>query len=650
MITKMRRGSKSPLFLGLLGLIAVAFVVTGVNAPGTSSLGGLGAASLASVDGVDVTVAEVTDQAQRRLQAAQQQQPDLTIGQLVASGGVEEIVTGLISQKALRAFAQDAGMRVSKAVVDGQIASLPAFFGLTGKFSEETYRSKLAQQRVTEAELRDDLTSSSIQRQLLIPVGASARVPVGVASPYATMLLEARSGQVGVVPADPDAGAAPSEAELAKFYADNRAKYVIPERRVLRYALLGPQQAGVQPPSDAEIAAYYKANAKTYAGAETRVLSQVVLPDQAAAAALAAKVAGGQTFAQAAAAAGFSAGDISIGPQDRDGFVRLSAANVADQAFGLREGAIGAPIQSPLGWHVVKVDEIRQAASRTLASARAEIQDQLSRTKTEEGVARLVEQIEDQVGDGASFADVAAARKLAVVTTPPITSGGIAPGVPQFQAAPELRPLLAAAFATEAGEDPTVEAIPGAPGTPTSGYALVAVDRIVPAAPPPLAAVRSDVLADFRGKRAFDRARAVAAGIVARVNAGTPMAAAFTQAGVRLPPRAITAKRLDVARTNQQIPPPLQMLFSLPKGRARLLQAPQNAGFYVVYLAGIVPGDAGGSPGLIEATRTQFSQVAGQEYVEQFVRAVEGSKKVVRDAAALRTLKAQLDGTAARKQ
>lgn len=644
MITKLRRGSKSPLFLLLLALIAVAFIITGVNAPGGGGIGGgLGAKSLASVDGADVTVAEVTDQAQRRLEQARQQNAQASINELVAAGGVEEIVDGMISQRAVRAFADDLGIRISKAIVDGQIASIPAFFDLAGKFSQDTYRQKLAAQGITDVQLRDDLYATALQRQLLIPVGAGARVPGGVAAPYAAMLMESRQGQVGIVPAASGDGApAPTDAQLQSFYVANRARYVVPERRVLRYALIGPEQAGVAAPTDAEIAAYYRTNAATYAGTETRVLSQVVLPDEAAARALSAKIAGGQSFAAAAAAVGFGAGDISVGPQDKAAFTRLTSAEVANPVFALPEGAVSAPIRSPLGWHVVRVDGIRRAAGRALPAVRGEIAEKLAKQKSADALETLVAAIDEQIGDGASFADVATQRKLTPVTTPPITAGGIAPAQPGYQAPPELRPLLASAFTVEPGDDATVEAIPG-----SDRYALVAVDRVDRAAPPPLASVRAQVASDLEARRASDRARAVATAIVAKVNAGTPMARAFTEAGVRDgAPRAITARRIDVARANREIPPPIQMLFALPPRRARLLPAPGDAGFFVVYLDRIVPGDAGASPGLVETTRAQFSQAAGQEYVEQFVRAIRTGKKVVRDEAGIVRLKGQLDGSA----
>lgn len=642
MITQMRRGSKSPWFLAILALIALAFVITGINAPGSSGLSTLGAQSLASVDGADVTIAEVTDQAQRQLEQVRQQDPNANIGQLVAAGGIESIVDGLVSQRAMRAFADDIGMRVSKALVDGQIASMQAFFDLSGKFSQETYNAKLRGQRVTDQQLRDDLYATTIQRQILIPVGAAARIPAGVAQPYAAMLLESRSGQVGIVPtADIASIADPTPAQLAAFYQQNRARYVIPERRVVRFAVVGSQQAVAPPPSDAEIAADYRTNAATYAGKETRVLSQVVLPDQAAARAMSARITGGQSFVAAAAVAGFGAGDISLGPQDKAAYARLTSDAVANTVFTAAEGAVTQPLQSPLGWHVVKVDSVRRTPGRPLAAVRSEIATRLAAEKSANALTDLVGKIEEQIADGASLADVASARKLAVVTTPPITAAGVAPGQPQYRAPAELQPLLRNAFAAAPDEDATVEAIPG-----TTNYAIIAVDRIVAAAPPPLAAVQTDVREDFKGKQAFDAARATAAAIVAKVNRGTSISRAFADAGVRLgAPRPVQARRLDVARANREIPPPIQMLFSLPEGRARLLPAPQNAGFFVVHLTGIVPGNAGTSPGLIEATRTQFSQAAGQEYVEQFVAAVRGTTKIARDQAGITRLKRQLDGT-----
>src|SRR3546814_6395633 len=73
-------------------------------------------------------------------------------------------------------------------------------------------------------------------------------------------------------------------------------------------------------------------------------------------------------------------------------------------------------------------------------------------------------------------------------------------------------------------EDPLVETL--APG---QSFAIIDVARIVPAAAPPLAEIPDRVKGDLAQRRALDRARAVAASIVAKINAGTPARQAFAE-------------------------------------------------------------------------------------------------------------------------
>ena len=75
------------------------------------------------------------------------------------------------------------------------------------------------------------------------PVAANARAPVGLATPYASMLLEAREGEAAVVPvAAFRRGLNPTDADLQQYYAANRARYTVPEQRVIRIAMIGPEQ------------------------------------------------------------------------------------------------------------------------------------------------------------------------------------------------------------------------------------------------------------------------------------------------------------------------------------------------------------------------------------------------------------------------
>ncbi len=88
------------------------------------------------------------------------------------------------------------------------------------------------------------------------------------------------------------------------------------------------------------------------------------------------------------------------------------------------------------------------------------------------------------------------------------------------------------------------------------------------------------------------------------------------------------------------------MLFSLPQGRAKILAAPNGAGWFVVHLASRVPGDARTNPGLVQATRGEFARILGEEYAAQFTRAVEQRLDVERDEEALARVKRQMQGGA----
>jgi peptidyl-prolyl cis-trans isomerase D len=193
----------------------------------------------------------------------------------------------------------------------------------------------------------------------------------------------------------------------------------------------------------------------------------------------------------------------------------------------------------------------------------------------------------------------------------------------------------------EPGEEPAVETV-----QENQLYALLAVTRSIPAAAPPLAQIRDRVKADLIVRRASERARAVATAIIARINAGTPPAQAFAQAGVKLPAvQTLTATRREIARENAQVPPPMAMMFSLPRGKARILAAPDGRGWFVVYLEKIVPGDARKEPGLIEAVRSQFGQILGDEYARQFTGAIRAGLDVRNNQEAVRKVQAEMLGT-----
>src|SRR3546814_17796399 len=81
------------------------------------------------------------------------------------------------------------------------------------------------------------------------------RIALGMAQPYAALLLEQRRGQATFIPASHfEPTADPGDAALQTFLSQNKAKYTVPERRELQNALFDSAAVPVPPVTEAELA------------------------------------------------------------------------------------------------------------------------------------------------------------------------------------------------------------------------------------------------------------------------------------------------------------------------------------------------------------------------------------------------------------
>ncbi|MCP3733336.1 SurA N-terminal domain-containing protein [Sphingomonas sp. RP10(2022)] len=624
----------------VLGVIALAFAAGDITGLGGNSTR-LSGDAVATVGGTKVAAAELRSRVQTELQGVRQQNPTATMEQLLEQGGLQSTLDRTINGLALERFGQDQGMVVSKRSIDGVIAGIPGLRGPNGQFDPANYQRLLADQKLTDAQVRTDIARDIIAQQLMLPNQGATQVPMKVALPYASLMLEKRTGQIAFVPAKAvDTGAAPTDAELQAFYKRNIARYTIPERRIVRYALVSPEQVKARAvPTEAEVAAAYRQQAPRFAAAEKRTIAQVVVADQAGANALAAKVKSGTPLADAARAAGLEpAVQTSV---TKAAYAAASSAAIADAAFAAQRGGVVGPIRGPLGWVVARVDGIEQVAGKTLEQARPELVAELSKQKLQQALSDVHDKLDDALAKNATFDEAVADQKLSGQTTPALLANGGNPDAPTAQTDPGIAPVVAAAFQMTEG-DPAQLVPVGQDG----GFAVVAIGRVVAAAPRPLAQVRAQVAADVTADRARAAARKLATDILAKVNKGTPLPAAIAGAGRALPPvQPAAATRAQLAQQQGQVPPALALMFSMTKGNAKLLEAPNNAGWLIVKLDTIVPGNAAGTPAAVAGARGSIARVVGREYAEQFARAVRNTVGVKTDAAALARVRADLTGT-----
>ena len=622
MIASIRRMTKTKIGQAIMALVLILILAGFAVQDGNSVGGGMfgsESGALASVGGEKITDRDMAAALQRRLAEVRQSNPTADYASLARD--FDPLLTSMIQDAAVRAFADDQDMTLSKRLIDAEIAKIPATRGLDGKFSMQGYQSFLSQQKLTDVELRKLMAGSLLQRMVLAPASANARVPVGMALPYASMLLERREADVALIPVALFASSVgdPSDAQLAAFYKTYGGRYAVPEQRVLSIARIGPAQVATVSASDKNISDYYAAHQDVYGGKTKRVISQAVVPDKAAADALVGRARGGASFVDAVKPLGLSAADVSIGPQTREEFTKLTSDAVAAAVFAAPAGNVVGPVHSDLGWHVIKVDSIQNDSGRSLAEVKGAIATQLTDEKRKTALADLVTKVEDTISDGSSFAEAVKAAGLTANTSPLIIANGTSNAQPAFKMPPELAPAVRAGFDLSEGDDPVVETLTG-----DAGYALVGSERVVAAAPAPLASIRERVAADWRVRQASDKARAVATAVQAKVASGLGLNAAIAAAGVKLPPaNHASIQRLQLVQLGDKVPPALSLMFSLAKGKSRMIADPKGRGFVVVNLTQIIPGNPALQPTLITQVQNEFQEAVSSEYAEQLARALQ---------------------------
>ncbi len=627
------------LTLGFVGLIALAFASGDIL-----SFGGGGGASAGTTVGSagdrKITASSLDFFARRSLEQAKRQDPKLNLRSLVAAGGLDQVLDGLLDNAALAAFGQKVGIIAGDRLVGSDLAKESAFRGSNGNFDDATYRAALAQQGFSDTVYRQLISDQLVSQQVQVPAAFGAHVPKELVLRYAALLTETREGSIALIPSAAFAPKMPpADADLAKYYAAHRNAYARPERRTIRYVSFDDKVLNNVPaPSDAEIAAKYNADKIKYAASETRKLTQLVLISQAAANAVIADLGKGVSLDQAAQSRKLATAVLPA--ITRETFSGQNSAPVADAVFSAAAGKVVGPVKGALGWYVVKVNSIDRKAGKTLDQARGDIMTALSSMKKRAALADFSARIEGEFDGGSALSDVAKELRLEIKQTEPLTADGKVYGKPEQVLPPEVQRVVQTAFLMEQEGQPQLAEV-----DPGKTFVVFDVTNLQQTAPAPLAEVKAQVTADYQMVKGEAAARAAAAKVEVAGRKGGDMTAAMAALGVPLPPvDKVSMKRADIRRYGPQVPPPLALLFSMAQGTVKQMAAPNNRGWYVVALKSITPGAVDPrDPGLATASQ-ELGGLAGREYAEQLRKAIRTDVGAKTDEANVKALARQLSG------
>ena len=299
----------------------------------------------------------------------------------------------------------------------------------------------------------------------------------------------------------------PGDAELRAFYEAHRDRWSRGEGRRALFVLVDDKAVAdrVRIPEE-ELKKYYEEHRDLFTRPEQRRARHILIkvaPDASPAqqeaarkkaAELAARARAGEDFAQLAKQYSDDPGSKKVGGE-LGWFSRGRMVPEFEQAvFSMSPGAISDPVKTPYGWHVIQLEEVREAGVRPFEEVRGQIESQLRFPRLREEAKKVAAELRAKVKSPEDLARVAGEMGLEVRDAGVVTRSSAIPGLGPVPA------LVDAIFSIEPGQVTDVIELP-------RGAAVATVREVIPDWLPPLEDNRAAVLAAYRTEKAREEAR-----------------------------------------------------------------------------------------------------------------------------------------------
>lgn len=560
MISLFRNFAKSKWAIGLLVLTALGLLVTGGTQ--TDVLGSLQAPKVVEAGDRSMSPQEFRAAMDRRLEEIQTQQGRaFTYEELLAQANLSAILRNRAEELAFFAWAWKAGVRPGNELVLRQIRAIPAFFDpVTNRFDENLYKSRLAEAKMTPAQLEQEARDQYSRAHYGSALMAGMRLPRIYGAVYANQTQQTRDGRWFIL-TQAMAGTAPqpTEAQLRSHMSQNAAALRRPEFRsgaLIVFANPADRNAAI---SDEQIQARFDFRKDNLSVPERRTFTTLTAPTRAAADRIAAALRAGQTPAAVGEANDLQPAEYADTPRSA-----ISDPAVAAAVFGLNADEVSAPVQARVGFVVAKLTGITPGREVTLADVRDQIVEELRGQEMRAAISRRVEAYEAARRQGRSLDEAVREVGAQVVPIPAVTREGLTREGQQLNVPEDVRDSMwklaegRASEVTSAGE---------------GQYFVVRLDDITPAAMPALEDVREALARDWVARENARLLSVRADALTARLRAGEDIAAVAASVGATV--NARTGVRQDQETMEALGQGVMRGLFSAERGQP--FSQPQSA-------------------------------------------------------------------------
>ncbi|MBU4427244.1 MAG: SurA N-terminal domain-containing protein, partial [Proteobacteria bacterium] len=437
LLSMMRKHAKSWLIKVLIGIIALVFVFYfGYSFTAKEGL------KIAYVNGELISGMEYQKAYWDLLEALRRQYKDVWNDNLIKVFDLKNrALDNLINQKLISQEARKIGLDVTESEIQQAIMDYPAF-QIDGQFDIRRYRGLLNQNRMKPEDFEEgmakELLDGKLQQFLLTFMPVTDQE---VLDYYTHTNEKIKISLVQFKPEKFKKSIEPDQASLETFFEERREGYRVPEKVKLAYLLIDPDTFKDKVViKDREIEEYYEYNIDTFlqpkevkarhillklgqdAAEEedkkvrekaTKVLEEARKGNDFAA--LAKKYSEGPTRSEG--------GDLGYFPAGR------MVKPFEDTAFKMKKGEISDLVRTRFGYHIIKVEDVKEARTKALD----EVRDQISKILLKTGSAELAHEyalsLIDQMPYDADLAKYTAERELKVMYTGDFSQDQRIPGI-----------------------------------------------------------------------------------------------------------------------------------------------------------------------------------------------------------------------------
>lgn len=501
MLDFLRKKKRSWIITILLGLIIVVFIAFYGGSQQPTGV----ASHVAEINGESISQREFIVHYQRAVERYREMfkgslTPELLKNLNIKQSLLEEMIEArLVLQEARRL-----GLSATDEELMNAIAQVPEFH-VNGRFNKERYIQLLRANRLTPAQFEEDQRKQlTIQRLLGVLADAAHVTEAEVRERYRFEQEKINLQFVRFSVSDNLSDVRITDEDVQKFYDRNKESLKEPLKVQVEYIPYSFEQfSGPVQLTDKEVEDYYNSNRATKftTPKQAKVRYVMVRLDavadakqkeaaQVRANRIVAEARGGKSFAELAKK---ESQDPSAEKGGEIGWLNQGQLPEAldKQIFALAKGEISEPIETPVGFHIVKVEDIKEEKTLSLAEAKPVIMRELKLEKGKYEAAKIADRDREKAASGNDLAKLAQENGLSLKTTRLFSEGEVLPEIGPTQ------DFYKTALALKAKEVSSV--IEG----PNAYYVLQAKER-TEAVVPPLDAVRGKIEKGLKESKAYE--------------------------------------------------------------------------------------------------------------------------------------------------